>query len=499
MEPNWDEWLLQQDRKIKSAQGQEVKAELLKLNIKKIPREKISGVANLARRLNLSNLILRLLTPLMHAPSHQRINVSDIERALYALALARIGSHKESSEYLEKLENTQKDILLLKASAWISQWNYKNAQKIYKFLLVHSKLDLYEDKIVKINLASCMISQSKFRNAISILEEFENLKDSNRLLYANSLELLAQAYFGIGDLRMAEHIVNMSITKLEGGDEDYSLFAKKWLSIIRSTGQNKISDNWEHVRTLAIQQLDYETMRDLDLFQACLTKDRALFFKVYFGTPFFSYRKRALKRFGNLEKIPKDFIVYPGEKLPYPGLLNLESGRFSDQQHKHNVSFSILHIKLLRELARDFYRPVSMGALFAALYPDERFDIFTSPHRLYQLVRNLRKHLNQFQGSPRIVMKRGAFLMSFESTQIKVNLNYRPVKRSDPMNSQLQAWVQSRGALPFNRKELEIHFKISKTRSLQLLKEGLSNKWFRKEGIGNRAWYHAQPKVLREK
>jgi hypothetical protein len=41
---------------------------------------------------------------------------------------------------------------------------------------------------------------------------------------------------------------------------------------------------------------------------------------------------------------------------------------------------------MFEALLRDFYRPIRLGGLFAALFPDEHFDIFSSPHRVHQII-----------------------------------------------------------------------------------------------------------------
>ncbi len=493
---NWDEWLLLQDQKIKSAQGKSVKVELLQLNLKSVPREKMAEVADLARRLNLSKLILRLLTQLMHAPTLHNNGVSDFEIALYALALARIGAYKESSEYLEKLNNSEKKILLVKASAWISQWNYKKAKSIYKTLLNNSELSPYEDKIVKINLASCLVEQANFESAVTLLQEFDGLKSSHRLLYGNSLELLAQAYFGLGNMQMAEQIINLSITLLEEADEDYSLFAKKWLSIIQATVNTELPQSWNQVRAQALKSKDYETLRDLDLYQSCLTNDKELFLKVFFGSSFSSYRKRALKKYGHDHEIPKHFFLRVDDHLDFTTTLDLETGQFSNSVSTSGLPQ--LQLKLLRELTRDFYRPFSVGELFSALYPDERFDIYSSPHRLFQLVRNLRKFLHQIEGSPRIEMKNGNYRLFLGTTQIKVSLNYPPRNYSDPFEKQLMTYLKHKVLSPFNRTDLQSHLGLSKTRAVEVLKVGLKLRLIRREKAGNQAWYHAYPKALKK-
>lgn len=490
---DWIQWLADQDQRIRSAQGDKVKAELRRLNLKQVPRRHILALANLARRLNLSALVLRLIYPLMDPESASKPEASQQEQALYALALARLGAYQESSDIFEHLDGADKQIQIYRASALVSQWNYKKAHGIYRQLLRRRDLTESEVLIARINLVSCSIFLGNYQLALELLVHFNEIKDSYPLLYGNSLELKAQAYFFTGDYERAEEFASQSIKFFGEGETDYSLFAKKWLVMIQGMKTGQPPQDWEALRKTALEHRDFETCRDLDLLEACLRRDQSLFLKVYFGTSSVSYRQQALKRFraltGLINKMPLAFATKPDVGTE----LDLETGSFNLQLDFE--SFTTLQLKLLRALSSDLYRPLLEGELFSVLYPDEKFDIYTSPHRLFQSVQNLRKTLLRQEVSLRIVFDKGCYSLVSEAVSLRLKLRYKRTSPSPSCLEKLKGWLLARGHRPFRRKDLEVELQISKNEAVKWLKLGQADKLITQMGGGNNFIYHPRSRT----
>jgi hypothetical protein len=115
-----------------------------------------------------------------------------------------------------------------------------------------------------------------------------------------------------------------------------------------------------------------------------------VFQRLYIGTPYVGYRKQLAREFQGKYKLPEQ-LIYQTSMEPKE-CLDLET---LELQSGWSPKFSVgqdLHLLLLA-LFRDLYRPVKMGEIFARVYPDEFFNPFSSPDRVYQLIKRLRKDL----------------------------------------------------------------------------------------------------------
>jgi hypothetical protein len=487
MKIDWQEWLTRQDQRIKSAQGDLVKSELRKLNLKSLPCKFAADVANLARRLNQSDLILKLL---------KRPFQNDREKTLYGLALARIGAYQESQQLLSEVSDEDNSLLLWKASALISQWNYAAALKIYEKLRTRKLASKLEEILVKINQASCLVFLQDFSKAIPILAELESIREDFTLLYANSRELLAQALFGVGNYEMAEQMIQESLALLAPGEADYSLFARKWNLLIRTSMGRSSDQDWIELRQAAAQAQDSETCRDLDWRQACVKKDLRLFWHVYFGTPFECYRQRALGTFPIALLAPKSHLRQALSDSPSPYLMDLVEGDY--QSPLGNLKIPEKALRLLRSLARDAYRPIPIGELFATFYPDIHFDVHSSAHRLYQTVQWTRKFLLQHQIPIEIRLQENVYSVQTSTVDFRIALEYPQVRKTQQGLEEIQSWLLQRQTRHFTRQELQDALQISKDHARAWIQAALKQKWVQKQGQGNHIIYHPQLKRLKK-
>lgn len=485
MTRNWPQWIKQIDEKIMNAQGDEAKKILSRINLRQVPREHVLAVGNLMRRLNLSLLILRLIAPWMQSRSSKLVATDD-EKALYAMALSRLGILQPSQEIFSKLSRLSRQSQFFKASALVSQWDYEKAQIIYQNLLKKSDLSRRDELVARINLASGLIHLGQPENALSHLEIFEREKDEFQLLYGNSLELRAQALIGLRRFKEAIVMAKKALDILYVGESDYALYAKKWEIIARSFELGALTEDWKQLQKSVIESGDLETLRDLDFYQALINRDQNCFLKIYFGTPFAQYRRWASQRFG-ISKIPEEFTLNPEAK----NVLDLRNGYFRSSTQQ--VKFTSLQLRLLRTLTRDFYRPIPLGELFSHLYPDQKFDAFTSPHRLFQSVQNLRKHLRENKIPLQIHLADGAFQLNLNNLQVILQLEYLETSGARPID-EFYIWIQ-RQTRPFSRQDLQSEMQISRPRAVEWLKFAVKKKWLLRSGAGNHFRYRRHIKI----
>src|SRR5262249_16869388 len=138
------------------------------------------------------------------------------------------------------------------------------------------------------------------------------------------------------------------------------------------------------------------------------------------GTPYEAFRSRVC---AELDHHPeKSFYLLGAEGTPCmditTGKINgedaLDSGRIGHQ--------------LIEVLLRDFYRPVKLCEIFAQLFPDEHFDIFSSPNRVHQLLFRTRHWIEQRQLPFSITEEHGYYtLQRAEEFSFLIPYERRPV------------------------------------------------------------------------
>jgi hypothetical protein len=136
-----------------------------------------------------------------------------------------------------------------------------------------------------------------------------------------------------------------------------------------------------------IRQLpDWEAVREIDFYLGLWVRNRSVLPRVYFGTPFRAFRERVRKMSGIDFDAQKHFLwtINYGSEAKQVLELDRLVGELEDQELMGN---------LLRALASDFYRPISIGDLHQRLYLNEHFDPDSGPKRIYRANERLRKIL----------------------------------------------------------------------------------------------------------
>jgi hypothetical protein len=253
-------------------------------------------------------------------------------------------------------------------------------------------------------LASAHAYRYEFREAIHLLRRFNELSADIPEHHAG-LALLAKAYTFSGDhstafniaksieardaitsrvLRTQGHIEqrNFAAAKSEIAGIHDAYLMQKWEAIVTAFESSSVTP-LSAFRLSAQEHKDWETLRELDRYGLEILFDAEKFHHLLFGTPFAAYREYVLARLNR----PWNEDSYRLGAAEAPAFI-LHTGEFKN--HQATAPSKMVH-QLLAALLRDFYRPWSIGALFSELFPDEHFDVFSSPNRVHQLLWRLRK------------------------------------------------------------------------------------------------------------
>lgn len=365
---------------------------LKEIKVSSIPRNHINSLANLARRTGQLNLAWQIIAPVIRPKVTLDKPATDEEKATYAIILLGLGAVPEAIELLQASDQNCPDVNLAFAFASIHTWDYATAITKLKTYLRAEDLAPYQQMIAKVNLAASYVATGDAKNAYPLLQEIlQTTKEQNWfLLQKNALEISAQLAIQQQSWDEAQKFLSQAI---DDGEKHFNLdnfFIRKWQAVIRllKDGANpQALQEIESVSQVAETNKHWETIRDCDYYKAVVTKDQSLALKLYFGTPFASYRKRLMDRGEGWLSIPNEYS-YSFQNETSDRVFHL--GRGEEVGGAAQIKPGTVLYKLFVALASDFYRPFSVGSLHSLVYPKEHFNPDSSPRRVAFLLQRLR-------------------------------------------------------------------------------------------------------------
>lgn len=401
---------------------------LRRLNLKKVSRRHACAVANFARRVNRCSISVKLLNPVVRCPPHASFKPASLsERVEYAESLRRLGAVSEASQILESVDPEEApQALLHSALCLFSQWRYGDGIPLLEKYIEAPGLSDYARLVGLVNLASAYIHEDVEKKAHRLLcrLRLETKEKGFTLLYGNALELSAQLEFARKDYRAALDFLDQASTSLREAGEIEHLWVAKWRAVVKSFAAGKALPELYEIRTRASEAGHWETLRDCESYIARLERDSALVSKVYFGTPYPSYRRNLLESVKSWYEPPLTFVI-PGKRRP-KRTLDVATGFFEDGCE--GVSIGQAPHRLLMLLSRDLYKPLPLVAAFSQLFPDECFNPASSPARIHQIVKRLRGTLAKAGTGIEVLESGGAYSLVLKgSTALRLSQTRTPL------------------------------------------------------------------------
>ena len=395
------------DRAIREGRHADANRALDSVLAKQILRDELWLVAGLCRRLSRSKAGVGLLNPIVRPSAKKPVHASDEERAEYAACLIRLGVLNEAHALLDQVsESLVPRALLFRAFAHIARWDFEKSEIALNSLLNHRGAEPYDLLIARVNLGVGHVFLGRYVEAQTVLEEASLIatRNGNRLMHANSLELMAQAAILSHDYSRADAILRSAEILLTSSKTIDAFFIRKDQAILQMLKAAPASDLSE-LRKLKAEALSkgyWEQNRDCDYYISTAMRVPKMIHHLYFGTPFPAYRGQLLRRLGwSIDDLPETYRW----RLP-----NQEGNRQMTRINldiltgDNSVGAGVLKVgqvqqRLLAVLASDFYRPSRLVELFNALFPNDYFSPDSSGDRIYQAMRRLRSFFND-QGVP---------------------------------------------------------------------------------------------------
>lgn len=365
------------------------------------------------RRLGRSHVAVRILHPLVKLKLGKLHRLNDLsqqeidELEEYSALLINLRAEEQASLILEAISRLESPLSfktkLFQGMLAINKWDYKLAlEHLQVFVDMKKPARLtYYHFVGVVNLMAAKVSliddgkEFAQGNKLRLFAEFEHYlaltREMNYLvLHANLLEIKTQALVKLSavgssskDMRAARKILRDDLTR-------DSLYVRKWSLLAKMPSQD---DNREKVENflegleklkMSAQEIsDYETVRDLDFYQAHFRPE--LIDRIFYGTPSISFRQKTLSLsessisdhyWHEVEPFKKGKRIKEFDYLQYP---SLKAGT--------------LIYKVLFGLCLDFYRPLNIYALFELLFPQEFYNPETSANKIHKALQRTRQWL----------------------------------------------------------------------------------------------------------
>jgi tetratricopeptide (TPR) repeat protein len=374
------------------------------LNLAQVPRSSRQALAKICRRVDLFGHGLRLLQPLIRQEKKNFEPATAGEICEYSVLLSRIGLRQEAMNLLKTVDaSVVPEALLYLAYCHVFDWDYDQAvEPLEKFLA--SGADSYSKLIARVNLISSYIATTQFAKAAELLIVTIELAEqaSATRLVGNCLELRGRLQLQQGNFAESRADLNRALEIFHSAQSYDRLFVDKWQSVMTALEQRS-TEPLLHFRKEAFLRKEWDSVREADMFTLKVQFNQNLFDHLNFGTPMSGYRRRIQNEVGG--QVSASYLL--GQEGS--NCLDLQTGHLD---HAEDFSPGKKIHCVLSALVKDFYVPRSIGALFSELYPDDYFDINSSPRRVRQLILRTRQWLKESKIPARIEQSGGGYQFS---------------------------------------------------------------------------------------
>ncbi len=505
-EPEWEEFCKTLDEWVVKGQHRAVKAELKRLNLRRIPRKWASILAEVAWRISSPLLTVKILHRFIHPSNSLAQAPTAREKMAYGSALANLGAIDEALQLLDEVDSGgEPEVLLRKSIVYFKTWNYEAARPLLLDYVNRAGVSEYRRLIGQVNLAACLVNLCQWEEAQDLLSHIQHtcMEKSHWLLLGNCFELQGQVAFFQQNFDLALSLLDRALEHLQNQEGDFYLYAEKWrqLSFCFKVRDSKSAlveylSHLSTIRTKAQDLLHWETIREMDLFEAILKQDDELCRKVLIGTPWAHYRNRIRRLYGTTA-IPLGRFVWT---------LGSTSGNVKtyvfDPYEKQNGQESLYDKPLLLAafgaLTSDLYKPSHIGGLFQKLYTNEKFDPYTSPERVLKAIKRLNQWFISNQVPVRVHLKKSEFcLMAQEGHQVKIMINRgKKLTKEEGHFHQIKELFQDRS---FTVQKLSEQLQVSTSTARSIVTKAIEADFLIKMGQGRNISYRLKTRIKKRK
>lgn len=444
---------------------------------RRIPEERVLEVARIARRTGQISLGLRLLAGRVERKAGRSARQAEL-RAEYAVLLTLNGCVLEAIHLLDNLDlKLHPDALLAKSWCHFELWEHERAVPLLLEYVERQRSPYYR-AAGAINLAEAYLAAGNDAAALDLLSRTIPAlkKEGFRRLLANALHWRAQAHGRAGQPTRARADLREALSLFGKTSVSDALLIRRQIAF-QAAEEARSAGPIQEFREEARVARDWESVRECDFQALRLRFRRSLYERLYFGTPYEAYRRRMAEAFGETRP-PREFLW--GDR----GAPTLDLARRTGPQER---KLTRQNNALIDALLRDFYRPVTVGELFARLFPAERFDPRSSPVRVHQCIRRLRRWLAQAK-LPLEVLCEGRLYYLRKTGPIAVRIPVE-MRRTITLPGPVEALSARFGAEFFTAHDARIALGCSKATACRILSGAEASRRTEKTGKGKNTRY----------
>lgn len=455
---NFQALIAECENDLRAGRIQQAANRLRPLQVTEIPRAQAQAMASIFRRAGLETFALRVTTPIVAGN-----DAGPGEIIEHAAALIQMGAVSEGLEYLQPL-NAEKypEVHYHQAVAYAHRYEYS---EVIPLLNRYAEVSSTEHRVQGLRLLAKAYLYTKDESAA-----LNTCKLLDQAAPEAAATIRAQVYIKQGNFAQAK-------AEIQKGADAYN--TQKWSAVIHAL-ESGSTQSLTEFKARAHEHKDWEFLRELDRYSLQIHFDADRFNHLLFGTPFAAYRDQVTAH-GNRQWTDENFVHGAAEA---PAFI-LHTGEFKNFQA--DAPSKMVH-QLLAALLRDFYRPWSIGALFAELFPGEHFDVFSSPNRVHQLLWRLRKWSEASQLPIELVEHNGLYsLHKSDSFSFVVPREGLRVDENVLHLRQLESHFRNKPS--FTPREAQACLNISASSFKRLAQWGLKEQKLRREGASRATVY----------
>jgi tetratricopeptide (TPR) repeat protein len=424
---------------------------------------------------------LRLLAPIVSPKGGRRFEPTPQEIVEYACLLEKVGVRREALRKIAVIDAAiVPEVLYCRAATLVGQWEYADALPLFLQYAAVAPTP-YLRLVAHVNAAASLVALDRRDEAVDFIGAVQadaRALGANRLL-ANTYELRSQLWIRARQLKEANADLDSAAQILRETASLDSLFVKKWRSIVDALAKRELEPLLAF-RADAERMRDWESVRDADFYANVIQFDKRRHEKLFFGTPFLVFRDRIRAEIG--EPITDGFILLGPPTAP---CLDLELGHLVGADG--STAGGRNSHALLIALFRDFYRPCGIGNLFEEVFPDEHFDMDSSPDRMRQAIARARSWLRENDIALSIEENRRQYRASrSEGLSIRVPCE---LKVPDPTAERIARLQEKIGTMPFAYRQVRDIVDLPATSFHRFIAEALERGLVQKSGRGRATCY----------
>lgn len=362
--------------------------QLTDINPKNVAGFDLVYYCSLLRRAGLSNHAIRILQPLVYPKSRSAYRATVEEKLEYASNLVRLEILSEANRILLSIDENQFPIVLIRRGFLLTaKWDYESSNQLFQKYIDHAQANSYQVLIAKVNLLQGLVNLEECTRAWQLIDELisDLNPEKHQFLLAAVHEFSAELFRlqkdydkGFDEIKKGRHYL-----RDEHSVDAYLL--RKQKALLSAYAKRSVEDLLP-LRQEAVSKNHHESLRDLDLHIAVLSRDEKLINEVYWKTQSLAYREKVLKYAArNKLKINTEFFQFKKNKGVIFNFTN------------HDLQGSLISLKkdqalgkLLAALLSEAYKPLKLLDLFSAVYESEIFFPGSSTDKVHQLLKRLR-------------------------------------------------------------------------------------------------------------